>query len=101
MKITKQLLKEIIEQETTGVLQSGKFPNQTGPENFPAVWKRLGEIQRYVQALWEELGDPNTGRDVTQNKILKLQKRIRYLERLVRKHEKQPHVTDTTSSSKT
>jgi hypothetical protein len=97
MKITKKLLIEMIEQETRQILKEewseGTSTNKTIPFTL--------HHQQYLSALWQELGDPNTGRDATQDKILKLQKRIKYLERLVRKHEKQPHVTDTTSSSKT
>jgi hypothetical protein len=96
MKITKKLLIEIIEQEIRQILKEELSEGVGANKTIPFTVHH----QQYLKSLWQELGDPNTGRDATQTKIKKLQKRIRYLEHLAKKHEKQPHATDITSSSK-
>jgi len=111
MKITKKYLQRLIQEETDRLFKEEddfrrRHTNRNsagaiiqGPEDrdIPFTTSHRGQIR----ALWADLiRGKKTGRDKTQARITKLEKSVRYLQKLLRTHKQQPHAADVTTTSK-
>ena len=92
--------REIIEEEIHQVLEFDMSKVKPSGKNGRTPFTLHHE--QFLTLCWKEITDQNTGLQskAQKSEVDKLKNRISYLERLIKKHNKQPHVTDTTSSSK-